>query len=448
MDTEIDLTAADHDVLFSVIAELPATVLEQRRVIERCERRIAELEGQIKPGGPSRMPGLKTKSGRQPPAQQAPSKQRRHGFARPRLTPTHRVEHVAENCPDCGTQLSGGWTQRTREVIELPLVPAQVTEHVYIARTCPVCQQRRLPQAELDGVVMGRQRLGSNVISLITTLREAGRLPVRSIQWYLRTVHQLHLSVGAIVNASHQTAHQAQPAVAELLDRIRPSPVVHADETGWREDGSNGYVWTFSTPTERYFRRRGRGKAIVAEALGDSFSGVLVSVSMPPTTTTTAPSSAAGLTCCATATTCAPSTLMMNNPHDEQSARCADALHRLYTQAKRRRAAQLALERRLLAIGQPFLNDPSVPPSRLCRRIKRHIKELFILVAEPDVPPDNNAAERSLRHLVISRKVSGGTRSQRGSNRKMTLASLFGTWRARGMNPIVACRQLLSSPQP
>ena len=282
MDTEIDLTAADHDVLISIIAELPATVLEQRRVIERCERRIAELEGQIKPGGPSRMPGLKTKSGRQPPAQQEPSKQRRHGFARPRLTPTHRVEHVVEDCPDCGTQLSGGWTQRTREVIELPLVPAQVAEHVYIARTCPVCQQRRLPQAELDGVVMGRQRLGSNVISLIvisliTTLREAGRLPIRSIQWYLRTVHQLHLSVGAIVNASHQTAHQAQPAVAELLDRIRPSPVVHADETGWREDGSNGYVWTFSTPTERYFRRRGRGKAIVAAALGHSFSGVLVS---------------------------------------------------------------------------------------------------------------------------------------------------------------------------
>ena len=453
MDTEIDLTAADHDVLISVIAELPATVLEQRRVIERCERRIAELEGQIKPGGPSRMPGLKTKSGRQPPAQQEPSKQRRHGFARPRLTPTHRVEHVVENCPDCGTQLSGGWTQRTREVIELPLVPAQVTEHVYIARTCPVCQQRRLPQAELDGVVMGRQRLGSNVISLIvisliTTLREAGRLPIRSIQWYLRTVHQLHLSVGAIVNASHQTAHQAQPAVAELLDRIRASPVVHADETGWREDGSNGYVWTFSTPTERYFRRRGRGKAIVAAALGDSFSGVLVSDFY-----------AAYHHYDGSQQRCWAHLLRDSHdlrtlyPHDEQSAdeqsaRWADALHRLYTQAKRRRAAQLALERRLLAIGQPFLNDPSAPPSRLCRRIKRPIKELFILVAGPDVPPDNNAAARSLRHLVISRKVSGRTRSQRGSNSKMTLASLFDTWRARRMNPIVACRQLLSSPQP
>ena len=129
MDTEVDLTTVDRDVLIAIIAELQA-------VIERLQRRIAELEGQAKPGDPLRMPGLKAKSARKPPAQQGPRKERRHGLARPRMTPTHRVEHVMENCPDCGAHLSGGWTHRTREVIELPVVPAQVTEHVYIARTC------------------------------------------------------------------------------------------------------------------------------------------------------------------------------------------------------------------------------------------------------------------------------------------------------------------------
>ena len=257
MDTEVDLTTVDRDVLIAIIAELQA-------VIERLQRRIAELEGQAKPGDPLRMPGLKAKSARKPPAQQGPRKERRHGFARPRMTPTHRVEHVMENCPDCGAHLSGGWTHRTREVIDLPVVPVQVTEHVYIARTCsdllglartcPACRRRCTPPAELDGVVLGQQRLGVNLLSLIATLREEGRLPIRSVQWYLDTVHQLRLSVGAIVSAIHRTAQRAQPAVAAILDRIRASPVVHADETGWRQSGANGYVGTFSTPTERYFR--------------------------------------------------------------------------------------------------------------------------------------------------------------------------------------------------
>ncbi len=183
MDTEIDLTTTTRDVLIAIIAQLQATVLEQQRVIERLQRRIAEVEGQAKSGGPPRMPGLKPSSGRQPPAQQQPRKQRRHGFARPRMTPTHRVEHVMENCPDCGAHLSGGWIQRTREVIELPVVPVQVTEHVYIARTCPACRRRCTPPAVLDGVVLGQQRLGVNLLSLIATLREEGRLPIRSVQW-------------------------------------------------------------------------------------------------------------------------------------------------------------------------------------------------------------------------------------------------------------------------
>ena len=83
----------------------------------------------------------------------------------------------------------------------------------------------------------------------------------------------------------------------------------------------------------------------------------------------------------------------------------------------------------------------------LCRRIEKHLGELFVFVEEPAVPPTNNAAERSLRHLVTCRKVSGGTRSAAGTAAKMTLASLFGTWRARGLNALDECRRLLAAPQ-
>ena len=101
-----------------------------------------------------------------------------------------------------------------------------------------------------------------------------------------------------------------------------------------------------------------------------------------------------------------------------------------------------------LTVGPPCRDDPSAAQAKRRRRIQRHIKELVVLVAEPDAPPDHNAAAaRSRRHPVISRKSSGGARSDQGAPSKMTLASLCGAWRALGLNSFHAGRQLLASPQ-
>ena len=143
------------------------------------------------------------------------------------------------------------------------------------------------------------------------------------------------------------------------------------------------------------------------------------------------------------------------HPRDGPLLRWATAVQDIYRQAKafahpdggQRRLAQRRFERKLLAQCRPCLKDPTAVQAKLCRRIEQHIKELFVFVADPAVPSDNNAAERSLRPLVVSRKISGGTRSEQGTGAKMTLASLFGTWRAQGLNPLTACRQLLISPQ-
>ena len=172
--------------------------------------------------------------------------------------------------------------------------------------------------------------------------------------------------------------------------------------------------------------------------------------SMPPITTTAAPKQR-----CWAHLLRDIHDLRSSYPKDGTLARWANGIHQLYRQAaafrhpaeKQRRAAQLALERRLLALCRPYLHDPSAVQAKLCRRMERHIKELFVFVAEPEVPPDNNAAERSLRPVVISRKISGGTRSKQGTGTKMTLASIFGTWRAQSLNPLTSCRQLLTSPQ-
>ena len=429
-----------------------AATAELRAANEQLRRRVLELEGELatlKKGGPRGMPGLKPDE----PAARAgasPRKRRERGAGRARSVPTRSVVHAAERCPDCGTELSGGSIKRTREVIELVPSPAEVTGHVIVERRCPRCRRRVVPAVNLGEQVLGQQRLGLGLLALIVTLREAGRLPVAMIQWLLATLHGVELSVGAIVGASRQVAERGAPEVERIRERVRASPLVHADETGWRQNGKNGYIWTYSTPTDRYFVYGGRDSGMVDQVLGDTFAGVLVSdfYKAYDHVRTSKQRCWAHLLRDAHA-------LRTQYPQDERVQTWVDDLHRIYRDAVAfvatassdpltRAAAAGGFDARLLVLAQPWLADTTAPQHILSKRIARYLGELLTFVREPDVPPDNNAAERSLRHLVTSRKISGGSRSPDGTDTKLALATLFGTWRAQDINPYLACRQLLS----
>jgi transposase len=455
MDGVPDLSATSREALLALVVAQQATLAEQRRqlveqaaTITLLQGRITQLEQRLGSSGGTRVPG--TKSAQRSKATGTPRKRRDRGFARVRLTPTATVQHGAAACPDCGTRLAGGWVERTREVIDLPIAPVTVTEHQILARTCPQCRRLVRPTAPLAGVVRGKQRVGIRLQSVIATLREALRLPVRSIQRLLYHLYDLHLSLGAITAASDRVAAAGQAEVTAIRDRIRGSPVVQADETGWRQNGRNGYAWTFCTPTARFFLRRGRHKEVVDEVLGDGFGGVLCSDFYAAYHHYTGLKQRCWVH-------------LLRDIHDLTAAYPADApladwaarVRAVYDAAKHyaspaphaRSAAQARFQEQLLAICDPLAADPTAVQAKLCRRIQRHSDELFVFVAHPAVPADNNAAERSVRPLVTSRKISGGSRSDQGSATKMTNASLFGTWDVCGLNPFDQCRRLLSAPQ-
>ena len=111
-----------------------------------------------------------------------------------------------------------------------------------------------------------------------------------------------------------------------------------------------------------------------------------------------------------------------------------------------RAAQQRAYEQERLALGAPYLADATAPPAVLGRRVEKYRRELFVFVGHPLVPATTNGAERSRRPPVVARKISGGTRAPAGTATKMTLATIFGTWRARGLNPCAECLQLLAAP--
>jgi len=123
---------------------------------------------------------------------------------------------------------------------------------------------------------MGQGRIGVRLTSLIATLRLVMRLPIRQIQTYLRTLHAVTISNGEIVELQHRLKKQMQPHLDMLKAEIRASPAIQMDETGWREDGENGYIWAASTPTIRYYEyHHTRSGTVVKEIIGEDFGGVL-----------------------------------------------------------------------------------------------------------------------------------------------------------------------------
>ena len=297
--------------------------------------------------------------------------------------------------------------------------------------------------------------MGVKLSSVIAYLRSVMREPSRQIQAYLAILHGLKISIGEIVELLHRAKGQLHPLVAALKQEIRASPAVQADETGWREDGKNGYIWSGSTPEVRYYQyHHSRGNEVVKQLLGESFEGVLGSDFYASYNIY------AGLhQRCWVHLLRDDHELKEQYPDDPQVQQWVKDVKAVYERAvaypgpdaslppakqeAQRRKLQHAFEQELWQLCAPYAHTSS-PLHTLCERIERFLPELFVFVALPEVPAHNHLAERSVRPLVIARKISGGSRSPKGSDTRMDLFSLFGTWAAQGLNPFFQCLAELS----
>jgi transposase len=293
--------------------------------------------------------------------------------------------------------------------------------------------------------------------SLIALVRTVMRLPVRQIRALLLMLYRCEISTGEIVELLHRVVKHAEPTLSAIKEQIRASPAVQADETGWREDGENGYIWCACTPTLRYYEDyHSRSGDIVKELIGPDFAGVLGSDFYAGY------NSHQGLhqRCWVHYLRDIPN-LRKIYPEDEGLLLWASQVKAVYEDAvtwaehgpdpslsprkhqQARMAHQHAFEQRLWALCQPFAHTLAFQHT-LCERMERFLPEMFAFIAFPGVPAHNNLAERSVRPLVIARKISGGSRSPDGSATRMGLASLFGTWMAQGLHPFHQCVALLT----
>lgn len=442
------------------LKEVTEHLQETQEQLKQAQVQIAELEKRKTPPPPF----VKANQKKPKAEEKKPRKKRaaQYNRARQRSVPTQIVEHRIVACPDCHLRLGGISLARRREVIDVPPPPVvEVTDHRIYKGWCTGCQHWHEAPVDFSEQVLGQGRIGVRLASIIAYLRTVMRLPLRQLRDALRDLHGFEVSLGELVELLHRITEYAQPVLVGLKAEIRASPAVQADETGWREDGINGYIWSVSTPTIRYYEyHHSRGGEVVKHLIGEKFEGVLGSDFY------------AGYNIhhglhqrCWVHFLRDVHELKDDFPQDEDLRSWAKEVKALYEQAvawagqppdpglsprhqhRVRVGHQHAFEQRLWKVCQPYAHT-TAPHHTLCERVERFLPELFVFVAIPGVPAHNNLAERSVRPLVVARKISGGTRSPQGSKTRMGLASLFGTWMAQHLNPFHQCLALLTSTSP
>jgi transposase len=407
------------------IAALKRENEQLRKEMERLSHDNQELRKQVE----AWRRGLKERPKRrcsQPETKRravGPGPGRRAGFKgqnRPVPEEIHQtVFHPAPSHCECGGEVET--TERTQSTIVQEIKPAPVEniEHAAQVGRCKQCGRRvsvRLPGASKDGDATTQVQLGPNLQARIISLRYEHHLPHRRIARLLSQCHNLKVSAGAIAHLLRRTSVRYRKAEQEIEAAMQVQPVIGVDETPLKQDGRRGYAWLMRTDKASWFRiEPSRGAKVFDQMLGEGFQGVVLSDFYGVyTRRDDIKHGYCGAHLIREARQVAELSKSRETRLFEQR------LSKLYRQGGLVRDGGTELARNELRRG--FLRLATAPRfksdkdlARLQKRMREHYEGLTLFIGRSDVEATNNATERDLRPLTVMRKVTGGTRSARGS---------------------------------
>jgi hypothetical protein len=352
------------------------------------------------------------------------------------VTETYPID-VSSSSPHYGHTLSE--TENVTTYVEDCIPPEDiklktVTKHVIEKAYCHDCK------AWLKGKDIPPQTvaLGENVAILVVYLSTVCRFSYQQIVEHMRTFFHIELTDSAIDGMLERQARQLRPACELILRTILSQVGAHIDESHWKMtvEKLGHYVWSITGLQSRdsffvFGQSRGKGTlttkilAPLAEsgkkiiAITDDYGGYRDVEQF-----------LAHALCWAHPNRKLRELAESKNLSKQYRKTCLTTyrtFNLLYKDCQRlwdnlslsggARAPQiLTLKERFDSMAKPHDKDP--PQLKTYKDSLRRNKECyFVCQSYPGVIPlDNNKAERTLRHLVIKRKTSFGSKTQKGAD--------------------------------
>jgi transposase len=383
------------------------------------------------------------------------------GWVRPKPDHIDRTVHVPAPriCPHCQSEDLTPMDESTEHFQEDIVIRPRtlVTRYLHGQAFCGRCH-RPVVQAG-EGELLNAP-IGPVAKSAAIYLRYRIGIPYRKTAELFRELFGLTFVPASALLFDRKAAARGAPIYEDLRDKIRASDLLHADETSWRSDGVGHFVWFAGNENLAFFHiDRHRSTEVAKTIFGEDFDGTLVRDRY-------AAYNGIGVdwqVCIAHIITKAKEisgehALLPQTEKDPATAPFCDRL--------------IDLGSRLCDAGQK-LKSGNIPWKAAAKIEKRFVRELntlckqplrfkpaetlrtylagpeqrflFTFLRRPGVPPTNNHAEQSLRHLVIFRKICFGTRSESGLKTHSILPSLVQTARKQGVHPRKFLQTLLTA---
>ncbi|MGE6552262.1 IS66 family transposase [Bacillus mycoides] len=455
----------DRKVILNAYKKGPEAVISLfEETFSKLERRIEELENRSKKNSknshkPPSTDGLRkpvTKSLRKSSQRQTGGQLGHKGHTlHLTTTPDHTITYSPMHCTCCNTSLNHEPVKgyRIRQVYDLPPIQIEVTEHKVEQKECPHCHS--IQESQFPSTVSRPVQYGPNIKRLIPYLTHYQCLSLKRTKEFFQDCFGHSISEGTLVNHTHAFSSELQPFLQEVKEKILQSTVVHFDETGMRVENKTQWLHTASTPEvtlQHIHQKRGK-EAMDAGEILPSFSGIAMHDGWKPYDV---------YTDCRHVLCNAHLLRDLQGIIDSTGQKWAQQMQEFLTQALTLKKQYKGIlpkteQQNLFAVYQSILKEQPAfstelkkkgkrtPAQNLWNRFVKYADRILAFLEHPDIPFDNNQAERDIRMTKVKQKVSGTFRSKKGAESFCQIRSFMSTMKKQKHSVLQAIGQVIET---
>ena len=363
----------------------------------------------------------------------------RQPFTPDQLTETHVFDPPSTTCSCGGTLTPCPAEDQIQQQIDLPEQPIVRREYRARAYRCSSCGARQ--RGRLPDHVRREGFTGNRLAAAWGFLNVKAHASHTAIADFTKNVLGEPISRGQIAKTFRRVSDALEAPYQEMLNRLPNEPVLHIDETGHRESGKRHWTWVFRGGDFTAFHiDETRSADVLNSILGSDFKGTIVCDYFSAYHKYLKGVDAQAQFCLAHFIRDLRFLEEHPNPETKRYAeRSLEAMRGMFEIHHRLRASPRHDRAELVEAGErlrrTMLDAPSESKAQnLAKRVRDNGDSYLRFITNPNVEPTNNTGEQAIRHVVIDRASSQGTRSPAGSEYKARIWSAIATCAQRSVS--------------